>query len=219
MPAKLDRCVEDVKNDPNVDNAFAVCNSAIKSGNNMTLSPNVSIVDKKKKKKTDIHLLLNTPLEGKMNNIKINMMKLAIKRLADLPPQDEQMITRLMKHLENTEMKHRRDELTTHMNIRQDIAAQLVAEPGNDVIKRELALKDKDLTAEIQEILRTDKELRGGQPIGTEMLPLVSAKLLMTNKLYLYSSSNRQSNLMTAFEESKHPRDDSGEFTSKGGEG
>jgi len=115
MPAKLDRCVEDVKKDPNVDNPYAVCNSVIKGkmallgarlklinlkakepgifdkdyqtgqqhpedfGREIrpsTIEPNVSIVDKKKNKKTDIHLLLNTPLTASIMNLKMKMRSL-----------------------------------------------------------------------------------------------------------------------------------------------
>lgn len=129
MPAKLDRCVEEVKNDPNVDNPFAVCQAAInKSGkgfktlsecvqanigtekdpvgycqmkfpklqNNaedlatakmlVAITPNVSIVDKKRKKKTDIHLLLNTPLEGlnaKADDLDLQTKALKLKIAAE----------------------------------------------------------------------------------------------------------------------------------------
>jgi len=159
---------------------------------------NISLIDKKKKK-SNIHLLLNTKIGSMINQMQINGMKLKLKK-AVLEPMDELVLTRLMKKLNDTEMTKRRDELTTQFQLRQDVGRRLVEDPDNNIIKNEMESKDQHLTFMIQDILRSDKEVRGGEPIGSEIGGTIIAKL---------------SAMLTAgFDESKHPRADDGEFTS-----
>lgn len=141
---------------------------------------------KKRKKGMDAFLLLETlkNLSGKMNEVKLNTLKLkSAQLLASLSPTDEAMFTKLLKSLQNKDIAQDRDKLTEHLMLRQDVAGRLEANPESDILKQELEMKDNQLTFMIEDILHTDKKERGGIPEIT-MAAKLTAKLL-TSKLLM----------------------------------
>jgi len=202
MPAKLDRCVEDVQADGKSESsAFAICNDAIKDAKTKIaniLNPEEYDEKRKPKKKNNLHSMLTTPLEGKTKILKLKANAYRLK-LGVLSQQDEVLLTRLLKTLENDDIADKRNQLTEKLILRQDVALRQLENPESDILKQELDSKDMDVTFMVEDILNTDKKQRGGIPISSTVLAKLSAKMF------------------SAFEESEHPRAEGGEFTKGSG--
>ncbi len=150
------------------------------------------------KKKTESNQLQSAMND--INNIRLQLLKIQTGGLlsATLTQQDEMVLTRLLKTLQNDDIADKRDSLTEQLILRQDIAQRQMENPESDVLKQELEAKDMQVTMMIEDVLNLDKKERGGIPISDTVMAKLTGSLL------------------TAFEESEHPRDESGEFTKKG---
>lgn len=153
---------------------------------------------KRKPKKRNLHSILSTPLEGKSKILKLKANAYRLK-FGVLSVQDEVLLTRLLKTLENDKIADKRDELTDKLVLRQDVADRQEDNPNSDVLKQELESKDMDVTFMVEDILNTDKKVRGGIPMTPTFIGKLTAKMV------------------TAFEESEHPRAEGGEFTKGSG--
>ena len=167
--------------------------------------------EKQRKKPTGFHSLLNTPLGASLMELKSQAKKLN----ATLTSQDEVVLTRLLHELQNNEIADKRDELTDHLEFRQELS-ELANETGSDILKEEVQAKDKELTYMIDDVLNLDKKERGGIPMPEPLIAKLSASL----KLYKYTNPSRHT-MQTADAdfESKHPRDNDGKFTEGAGGG
>lgn len=161
--------------------------------------PNIDLVTKKKKK-TGFHSLMNTPLEGKLNDIRMNILKMRISKMkiGSLSTDEEVTFKNILSELEGDQIEEQRQRLELAMLLREDIKTHLEDDPENKVIKQEMENKERDIKWQIEDILRSNQKEKGNFSNN------VIAKLAK----YLVAKE---------FEESEHPRDESGEFTS--GEG
>lgn len=153
-------------------------------------------------KKTGFHSLMNTKLAS-IDKLRLKALKIHANQFknAMLEGDDEVFLKDLLSELKGDRVTETREKLTEKLIQRQDIAQRRVENPKSEILKQELEQKDQDVTWMIEDILRMDKEEKIGIPLGNTFIGKLTAKLLVT-----------------AFDESKHPRDEGGEFTS-GGEG